>query len=75
MKFRFIEFEQETYLVVGITYDYTIKSECFVAVHVKDINPSIRSISLNAFTRNIPLLDAVEIVDKNKIAALMVLYG
>lgn len=75
MKFRFIEFEQELYLVVGITYDQKVTSECFVAVHIKDIRPSIYALSLSIHTRNIPFSEATEITDKKTLAALMVLYG
>lgn len=76
MKIRFIEFEGDIYVVVGITYDTnSIYPECFTAVPLSSYNYSIFKAMLQIDTINIPIDEAIEITDKNQILTLLVLYG
>ncbi len=76
MKIRFIEYHNDIYVVIGITYDSRHNyPECFVATPLKDLNPSIFRSILQLYTLNIPFVDAKEITDKNRLISLMVLYG
>ena len=76
MKIRFLEYKKDLYISVGITYDSSLECpECFVAVRVDDIKPNIARSMLDAHTVKIPFSQATEITNKNKLLALMVLYG
>jgi hypothetical protein len=76
MKLRFIEYKSDIYVVIGITYDSRyLYPECFVAVPLDDVNPSIFRAILDLSTINIPFVEAKEITSKNKLISLMVLYG
>lgn len=76
MKMRFIEYEGDIYVVIGITYDSTkAYPECFVAVPLKDAEKSPTRAMLSLYTLTIPFIEAKEICDKNRLISLMVLYG
>lgn len=76
MKMRFIEYEDDIYVVIGITYDASrAYPECFVAVPLKDAERSATRAMLSLHTLTIPFVEAKEISDKNRLISLMVLYG
>lgn len=76
MLLRFIEFSGDIYLVVGITYEMRFDPpECFVAVPLTKANQSITRALIENFSVKIPLAYAMEITDKNRLQALLVLYG
>lgn len=73
MKVRFIEYDGEIMVVVGIAYDTKFDPpECYVAVPLKD--SIVRSL-FNLHTVTIPFDWAVEVSDKTRIKTLLVLYG
>jgi hypothetical protein len=75
MKLTFIEYNRNIYIVVGIGYcsDNTNSPEFFEVVPLVDHN-LIRS-SFELSTLHIPFSEAIEITNKNRLLALMVLYG
>lgn len=74
MKFRFIEFEGDIYLVVGIGYDGTYDPpDIFYAVLLE--HSITRSLLFYRNSRKIPFSEATEIEDKNKIELIRVLFG
>jgi hypothetical protein len=81
MKLRFIEYHQSIYIVIGITYDSDYHYPAahlplaFVAVPLGERHRTVYSALLDAYSIKIPFEDATEITDKNRIGALMVLYG
>lgn len=76
MKIRFIEYQNDIYVVIGITYDSKLTyPECFVAVPLTEARKSIYKCALSLHTLNIPFVEAEEVTDKNRLISLMVLYG
>lgn len=76
MRFRFIEYQNDIYVVVGITYDSKYLDDiCFVSVPLDRNNKSLIGSMLSLHTFNIPLAKAKEITDRNRLISLMVLYG
>lgn len=74
MKYRFIEYRGDLYVVIGITYDQTQSyPEVFKAVPVAS-SRTLTECLLETHTITIPFEYATEITDKNTILALMVLY-
>jgi hypothetical protein len=77
MKYRFVEYRGDIYIVIGIGYfnDFDADSSpmFFEVIPLSD-HSLIRS-SLRPYTMNIPFSEAIEITDKNRLLALMVLYG
>ena len=76
MKFRFVEYESNIYVVVGIGYNQL--NECpehFVCIPLDKNNLNLFKTSLQIQTVDIPLDKAIEITSKNKLLTLMVLYG
>ena len=73
MKLRFIEYQGDIMVVVGITYIAAYDPpECYVAVYIQDT--IISSVLLDRGI-NVPFSEAVEITDPKRLAALWVLYG
>lgn len=76
MKLRFIEYQDNIYIVVGISYDSKyLDGLYFVSVLLDRENKSVIKSALSPHTLNIPLAEAKEITDKNRLISLMVLYG
>ena len=76
MKFRFIEYQGDLYVVLGITYDKMQECpDCFVAAPVDKKNSTLFKAALELYTINIPFSQAIEITNKNRLKAIMVLYG
>jgi hypothetical protein len=76
MKFRFVEYEQDLYLVVGIGYDQSNKCpDYFVCVILDKNNSNLFKAVIHPHTINIPFDKAIEITDKKKLLTLLVLYG
>lgn len=76
MKFRFIEYQGDLYLVVGITYDNTKEyPDCFVITPIDKTTTKLTRTALIGNTLTIPIAYVKEITDKNKLLTLMVLYG
>lgn len=76
MKIRFIEYQNDIYIVLGITYDSRFTyPDCFVVVPLDKHNPSIFKTIFDSHTLLVPFIEAKEITDKNRIISLMVLYG
>lgn len=76
MKLRFIEYEHDIYVVVGFGYNqYNECPEYFVCVPLDRKHLNLFRAALQLHTLNIPLDKAMEITSKNKLLALMVLYG
>jgi hypothetical protein len=75
MKLTFIEYKGNIYIVVGIGYcSGNPKSpEFFEVVPLVDHNLIKSSFGLS--TLHVPFSEAIEITDKNRLIALMVLYG
>ena len=75
MKMTFIEYRGDIYIVVGIGHISTniISPEFFEVVPLVD-HSLVRS-SLQLSTLYVPFSEAIEITDKNRLIALMVLYG
>jgi hypothetical protein len=75
MRYRFIEYKGDLYVVVGITHDQTQSyPECFTAVPVTS-SRTLTECLLERHVLTIPFSEAIEITNKNTILALMVLYG
>lgn len=76
MKLRFIEFQEEVFVVVGQTYNMNFHPpECFVAVHVSLCRG--KSITRELITNSsvvIPVAYSKEITDKVRLMTLMLLY-
>jgi len=76
MLLRFIEFQGDIYLVVGLTYEHRFDPpECYVAVHITKAKSNITRALIENYSVKIPLAYAMEITDKKRLRALMVLYG
>lgn len=76
MLLRFIEFSGDIYLVVGVTYEMRFDPpECFVAVPITKATTNITRALIENYSVKIPLAYAMEITDKKRLNALLVLYG
>jgi len=74
MKFRFIEYERDIYIVIGMGYDHSnICPEYFICVPLT--KRGLFKASLQVQTIKIALDDAIEITSKSKLSILKVLYG
>lgn len=74
MKIRLIEFQGAIYLVVGIGYNSKFNPpETYYAVPLQE--SIYRDLILAHFVVKIPMAEAIEITDINKIKALLVLFG
>lgn len=74
MKFRVIEWQGELYIVVGLGYDeYSDPPDVFYAVPLE--YSLIRSLLVSSYTVIIPISEAIEITDQNRIKAIWILYG
>ena len=72
MKLRFIEHLGNIYIVVGMGHAFS--ELYFEALPIQDHN-LVRSALNCQHTLIIPFSEAIEITDKNRLTALMVLYG
>lgn len=76
MKIRFINYKDDIYVVIGISYDYSNSCpEFFLSVPINEYHPSITRSLLESSSIKIPFVEAIEITKKEQILALMVLYG
>lgn len=76
MKFRFIEYKQDIYIVIGIGYDqFQECPEYFLCIPLTKQRLSLFGTVLLSSTTKIPIDQAIEITSKNKLLALLVLYG
>lgn len=73
MKFRFITYLNEIYLVVGIGFDDA--HQCQEYFEVIPLQPNLFKAVLYDSTLKIPFSQAIEITDKNTLLNLLVLYG
>lgn len=74
MEIRFIEYDDETLVVIGMAYETRYDPpECYVAVPLKDSITRTALFSLNSIT--IPFTRAIEITDPKRLKALRILYG
>lgn len=75
MKFRFIKYLEDFYVVVGITHDILQEyPDCYVVVPLDKTVNLFRAI-LQKDTMNVPFVLAEEVTDKNELITLLVLYG
>ena len=75
MKFRFIKYLKEFYVVVGIAYDTSQEyPDCYVVVPLDKTVNLFRAV-LQKDTINVPFVLAEEVTDKNELITLLVLYG
>lgn len=76
MKLRFIQFQEEIFVVVGHTYNRNFNPpDCYIAVHVSLCKG--RTITRDLITNDsvvIPCAYSDEIIDKNTITILNLLY-
>ena len=73
MNLRFIEWNNSIYIVIGIGYD----SKCDPpdVYHAIPLTTSIvKDVILNENLTIVPVSEAIEITDKNKINAIYILY-
>lgn len=76
MLLRFIEFSGDIYIVVGVTYEMRFDPpECYVAIPITVGTQSITRALIENFSVKIPLAYGMEITDKKRLQALLVLYG
>jgi hypothetical protein len=76
MKFRFIEYQSDIYIVVGIGYNEL--SECkeyFECIPLRKHRLNLFELILDRHTINIEIDKAKEITDKKRLLTLLVLYG
>lgn len=74
MKIRLIKFQDIIYVVIGIGYESKFDPpETYYAVPLKE--SIYRDLILTNIVEKIPISQAIEITDKNKIKALLVLFG
>lgn len=74
MEFRLIEYNKDLYIVLGQGYDSNFDPpEILIAVPLTD--SLVRSCITNICPIVIPLNKAIEITDKNRLKAILVLYG
>lgn len=74
MKIRLIKFRDVLYIVIGIGYESKFDPpETYYAVPLKE--SIYRDLILANIVEKIPVSQAIEITDKNKVKALLVLFG
>ena len=74
MKIRLIKFRDVLYVVIGIGYESKFDPpETYYAVPLKE--SIYRDLILANIVEKIPVSQAIEITDKNKVKALLVLFG
>lgn len=74
MKIRLIKFRDVLYVVIGIGYESKFDPpETYYAVPLKE--SIYRELILANIVEKIPVSQAIEITDKNKVKALLVLFG
>lgn len=74
MKLRLIKFRDVIYVVLGIGYESKFDPpETYYAVPLKE--SLYKDIILSTLVEKIPISQAIEITDKNKIKAILVLFG
>ena len=75
MKLRFVEYQGGTYLIIGYAH-CTLYSdpECYVGLNVKDIR-YVKNLNSMVPSRNIPLNEAIEVQDPERLQVLRILYG
>lgn len=74
MKLRLIKFRDVIYVVLGIGYESKFDPpETYYAVPLKE--SIYRDIILSTLVEKIPVSQAIEITDKNKVKAILVLFG
>jgi hypothetical protein len=74
MNIRFIEYDENIYIVLGIGYDDRYDPpDVFIAIPLKEA--VYRSLITETNEIIIPIVEAVEITDKNRVLALWVLFG
>lgn len=74
MKIRLIKFNDIIYVVVGIGYESKFDPpETYYAVPLQE--SLYRDLIMSHVAVKIPMSQAIEITDKNKIKALLVLFG
>lgn len=77
MNLRFVEYENEIYIVLGITYDARYSSpECFTIIPLDKYDKSVyKAVLIGKSSITVPTYKVKEITDKNRLIALMLLYG
>ena len=74
MKLRLIKFQDIIFMVVGIGYESKFDPpETYYAIPLKE--SIYRDLIMAHLVVKIPMSQAVEITDKNKVKALLVLFG
>jgi len=74
VKIRLIKFRDVLYIVIGIGYESKFDPpETYYAVPLKE--SIYRDLILANIVEKIPVSQAIEITDKNKVKALLVLFG
>lgn len=74
MKLRLIEFLGDIFIVIGIGYEAGFNPpDAYYAVPLKE--SLFRDVLLTTVVEKIPMTEAIEITDKNRIKAIMILYG
>lgn len=75
MDYTFIEWRGEIYIVLGIGYDTRIDPpDVFFGVPLQD-KSILRSLINNPGVVKIPISEAIEITDENRINAIWILFG
>lgn len=76
MEYRFIEWNGELYIVVGIGYDTRIDPpDVFHAVPIQNNQSLFKTVIEYPGLVKIPFSEAVEITDKKRIFAIWTLFG
>lgn len=74
MKIRLVKFQGTIFIVIGIGYESKFDPpETYYAVPLKE--SLYRDLIMTHLVTKIPVSQAIEITDKNKIKALLVLFG
>lgn len=73
MKFRFIKYLTDIYLVVGMGYDS--RNECPEFFEAIPLETNLFRAVIHQHVVRIPFSQAIEITDKNTLMNLLVLYG
>lgn len=76
MDFRFVEWRNELYIVLGIGYDTRIDPpDVFIAVPFTGEESLFRSILNAPSTVKIPFTEAIEITEEKRLRAIWILFG
>ena len=74
MRYRFVEYKGDIYIGIGQGYDSNFDPpEILIGIPLE--HSVHRSLLMNLVETRIPLFQAIEITDKNRIKTLLVLYG